>query len=256
MQDCAKVFACGDFRSEGGTVMRKCSFTLAAAAVICLTASQGALAADLGPVWAPAPAYVPPPIPYIWTGCYIGGNVGGAWAHLEFEDAATSGTTSATNSGFAGGGQIGCDYQAGPWVVGIRDLLDATSLSSTETFSTIPFTGTADSHTHWFDTLTARSGYLVQPNLLLYVQGGVAWTKTDVTDNAGVQLGEFSNDRTGWTAGGGAEWMFAPHWSVFAEYNFMGFGTRSVALTGCGGTCVINAKANIQDALVGLNYKF
>jgi Outer membrane protein beta-barrel domain len=70
------------------------------------------------------------------------------------------------------------------------------------------------------------------------------------------QIGELSNDRTGWTAGARAEWMFAPHWSVFAEYNFMGFGTRSAAFTACGGSCVPSAKANIQDVLVGLNYKF
>jgi outer membrane immunogenic protein len=56
--------------------------------------------------------------------------------------------------------------------------------------------------------------------------------------------------------GGGAEWMFAPPWSVFAEYNFMGFGTQSAAFTSCGGNCVLSAKANIQDALVGVNYKF
>ena len=39
--------------------------------------------------------------------------------------------------------------------------------------------------------------------------------------------------------GGGGEWMFAPHWSVFAEYNFMGFGG-----------------SNIQDFTAGVNYKF
>ena len=33
----------------------------------------------------------------------------------------------------------------------------ATSLSSTRTFDV----GSVDSHTHWFDTLTARGGYLV-----------------------------------------------------------------------------------------------
>jgi outer membrane immunogenic protein len=70
------------------------------------------------------------------------------------------------------------------------------------------------------------------------------------------QVGEISNNRTGWTVGGGVEWMFASHWSVFAEYNFMGFGTRSAAFTGCGGTCVLSAKADVQNTLVGLNYKF
>jgi opacity protein-like surface antigen len=131
-------------------------------------------------------------------------------------------------------------------------------LTASGTLSTTPFTGTANSRTNWFDTLTARGGSLVQPNLLLYVQGGAAWTNTNVTflNSTGAQVGEFSNDRTGWTVGAGVEWMFAPHWSVFAEYNFMGFGTQSAAFTACGGGCILSAKANIQDALVGVNYKF
>src|ERR1700687_3942200 len=104
--------------------MRKCSLTLLAAAAIGLTASQGVSAADLGRrIPPPAPAYNPPaPLPYVWTGCYIGGNVGGAWGRIDVSDVAGSGSVSATNSGFAGGGQIGCDYQAGAWVFGLRDM--------------------------------------------------------------------------------------------------------------------------------------
>ena len=100
-------------------------------------------------------------------------------------------------------------------------MFDGTSLSKSATLATVPFTGTVDTRTHWFDTLTARGGYLITPNVLLYAQGGAAWTNTDITflNGAGTQIGEFSNNRTGWTAGGGVEWMFAPHWSVFAEYN-------------------------------------
>jgi outer membrane immunogenic protein len=229
------------------------------AAAIGLTASHVATAADLG--WrapSPAPVYVPPaPIPYIWTGCYVGGNIGGVWANTQVSNVATGETASASKSGVTGGGQIGCDYQAGAWVVGLRDMADATSLSNSTTLSTIPFTGTANSHTNWFDTLTARGGYLVAPNVLLYVQGGAAWTNANVTflNTSGAQVGELSNTRLGWTAGTGAEWMFAPHWSVFAEYNFMDFGTQSATFAACG-SCVLGAKANIQDAVVGLNYRF
>ena len=42
-------------------------------------------------------------------------------------------------------------------------------------------------------TLTARVGYLVQPtNVLLYAQGGAAWTNTNITflDGSGAQLGD------------------------------------------------------------------
>jgi outer membrane immunogenic protein len=243
--------------------MRKSSSMLIAAAVIHLTASQSARAADIGPrgyaAPAPAPAlvYAPPK----WTGCYVGGNIGGAWSNVDLSG--VSGVdASATNSGFAGGVQIGCDYQWNQyWVVGIRNMLDATSLSSRTNISTVPFTGVVDSRTHWFDTLTGRVGFLVpSTNVLLYAQGGAAWTNTNVTflDGPGAQLGEASNDRTGWTVGAGVEWGFAQHWSVFAEYNFMGFGTQSATFTGCNGTCVVsaNTKADVQNVLAGVNYKF
>ena len=80
----------------------------------------------------------------------------------------------------------------------------------------------------WFDTLTARIGYSFQPAWLLYLQGGGAWahTSTNITFN-GVQIGQTSHTGTGWTIGGGAEWMFAPHWSVFLEGNYMDLGSRS-----------------------------
>jgi outer membrane immunogenic protein len=241
--------------------MRKSLLMLTAAAVVDLIASQLALAADIARRPPPPPPIIVPPlpIPYFWTGCYVGGNIGGAWSSVDLTG--INGVDfSPNNSGFAGGGQIGCDYQAGSWVVGIRNMLDATSLNGSTTFSTIPLSGTVHSRTNWFDTLTARAGYLVQPTVLLYAQGGAAWTNTDITvfNGLSAQVGEFSNDHTGWTVGVGAEWMFAPRWSVFAEYNFMGFGTQTAAFSGCSGSCVVNAnaKADVQDVLAGVNYKF
>ena len=52
--------------------------------------------------------------------------------------------------------------------------------------------------------------------------------------------------------------MFLPHWSAFLEYNYMGFGTFSNAVNTClGATCgTFSGKADIQDVLIGVNYKF
>jgi outer membrane immunogenic protein len=221
-----------------------------------------AQAADLPvrPV-APQPQYVAPAPVWSWTGFYVGGNVGGAWGNIEATDVITGATVSPNKSGFAGGGQIGFDYQMGPWVIGIRNIFDGTSISGGATISDPLFSGTVNAHLHWFDALTARGGYLVQPNLLLYAQGGAAWTSWDVTaiNAAGVQVGQISGgNRTGWTVGGGVEWMFVPHWSAFVEYNYMGFGTRSATTTACvAGTCaLVSAKSDLQNVLVGVNYKF
>jgi len=221
---------------------------------------QLASAADL-PRRAPAPLS-PPPVVYNWTGCYVGGNIGAAWGNVEASNVNTGATVSPNSSGFAGGGQIGCDYQAGQWVVGFRDLIDGTSMSKSAAFSNPGFggNGTANSNVNWYDTLTVRGGYLVQPNVLLYAQGGAAWSQWNVNflNAAGTQIGQVSgNSQTGWTVGGGIEWMFMPHWSTFIEYDFMGFGTRSATFTACAAACVnTSAKADIQNVLVGVNYKF
>jgi outer membrane immunogenic protein len=206
-------------------------------AILAFTAGH-ASAADLrlqpGPGYLP-PAYLPPAPPR-WSGCYAGLNVGGAWANID-ESSAVGGTVTAHPSGVAGGGQIGCDIQFDQWVFGIRDMLDATNLRSSTNFPN----GSVNSRTNWFDTLTAREGFLFQPTVLVYGQGGAAWTSTNTTvfNLAGTQIGNLSTSSQGWTLGGGAEWMFAPHWSVFAEYNFMGFGS-----------------SNIQNIVAGANYKF
>ena len=185
--------------------MRKQS--IMALAVVAMMASQ-ASAADLPRKAASAPLPPPPP-PYVWTGCYIGGNVGGAFAHIDVTNVFTGGSGSRTSkSSFAGGGQIGCDYQFyNSWVVGIRNMFDGTDIHRTRTFAD-PINGgfgTIDTKLKWFDALTGRLGYLVAPNWLIYGQGGAAWTKAEATafNGLGAQVGSISgNSRTGWTAGG------------------------------------------------------
>jgi outer membrane immunogenic protein len=252
-------------RINGGIAMRKSSLTLFAAA-IGLAAGQ-AVAADL-PRKAP-PMAPPPPPPITWTGCYIGANIGGIFGRREADFG--FGELSTNNSGFAGGGQIGCDYQfAGGWVIGFRNMFDGSSLHRDRTFFD-PITGasaTVDFHNNWFDTLTGRIGYSVTPAWLWYFQGGVAWAKNsaDVTINVpalGVfDAGSFSRTRTGWTIGGGVEWRFAPQWSAFLEGNWMDFGSNDHTLvdptfTLCpAGGCAFNTKATAATVLVGVNYRF
>src|SRR4029453_8435334 len=215
--------------------MQKRSWILLAAATNGLTASQ-ALAADL-PRKAPPPA-VPMAPPVTWTGCYIGANVGGIFGQgdAHFNIFKTFEISSKQRSGFSGGGQIGCDYQfAGGWVIGIRNMFNGTSLGRTRDFidPATRLTGTVDSHINWFDTLTGRIGYAFAPSWLLYGQGGVAWIhhRADLTF-AGIDFGTFGKTRTGWTAGGGVEWMFAPGWSAFLEGNYMDFGDQNHTVFG------------------------
>ena len=103
--------------------------------------STAAIAADLPVRRAPA-AVAPVQMTTMttWTGCYVGGNIGGAFGDASIHGAA--GSVSGNGSGFAGGGQIGCDYQfSGGWVIGFRDMIDATSNKRSRTIATGPLAG-------------------------------------------------------------------------------------------------------------------
>src|SRR5947209_581470 len=82
-----------------------------------------AFAADM-PVKAPLKA--PPPVVLSWTGCYLGGNFGGGWADKHYTDPLALPPAfdlgSHTAEGMVGGGQVGCDYQTGPWVFGAQGM--------------------------------------------------------------------------------------------------------------------------------------
>ena len=223
--------------------------------------ATSAFAADLPVRKAPAP--LPVVAPTTWSGCYVGGNLGGPFGSASISGVA--GTVSADGSGFAGGGQVGCDYQfTSGWVVGFRNMFDGTSNNRSGTLATGPLAGdVVNFNNQWFDLLTARVGYSWTPAWLVYFQGGGAWAHTSANITAaGVQIGQTSETRSGWTVGGGVEWMFAPHWSAFLEGNYMDFGSTSgTALTPVGTVCAapgcgFSAKATAGNVLVGVNYRF
>jgi outer membrane immunogenic protein len=80
--------------------------------------ATSAIAADMPVKAPPAPAPV-----YTWTGSYIGGNIGWAEVSAHFDDSRLGDDGRLSKSGFAGGGQIGPDYQfASNWVIGVQGL--------------------------------------------------------------------------------------------------------------------------------------
>ncbi len=119
-----------------------------------------ALAADLRP---PAPAYTPPPPVFSWTGFYIGGNLGGAWARGTVSDSLFGLSASSDRSGFIGGGQVGVNYQFSNIVLGAEYDFDWTSLNATGNGRFVPGVGTlqGSANTRWISTLAARFGVVL-----------------------------------------------------------------------------------------------
>lgn len=255
-------------------------FLTGSIAAIAIAATAPAFAADMAARYSKAPAPAPVMV-YNWTGCYIGGNVGGGWARTsQTQIAKVGGPVIVPNNDFGrstgdgdivGGGQIGCDWQfGGNFVFGIQGMGDVANLRSSHVVPTA-FPGfpvgsfISNNRVNYTVTATGRVGYLFAPQLLGYVKGGAAWANQDhnfIGTVPAVFLSESANsvDRFGWTVGAGLEWMFAPGWSVFAEYNYMDFGRKDIAFIAgpatVGAPDIVRTRLEVSQALVGVNYKF
>lgn len=198
-----------------------------------------------------------------WTGCYVGGNAGYGQTHQAWFDPQDEG--SGTGRGFVGGGQLGCDYQAGNFVFGVQGMFDGANLTEAHLY-TNDHDFTDHTKVSWFATLTGRIGYAFTPAALIYAKGGAAWVRDKFTETcpAGtigyVCPGEATATRTGWTVGGGMEYRLSQNWSLFAEYDYMGFGTHRSTLVYPSASPTLtyeyDIEQNVQNVLVGVNYRY
>ena len=250
--------------------MRKLSFATAAA--LAVTIAGSACAADL-------PLKAGPPIAarFSWTGCYLGGHLGGGFSHKDITDPVqlvqdsfagapiTTGVTTVSPSptGAVIGGQIGCDYElASSWVIGIEGAASGSTMKDSKTVA-LPL-GNPDSalvkaRVEFLSSVTARIGYAFD-NVLLYGRGGVALAQ-DRYNVIGSFLGtpfnfEGADNRIGWTAGGGVEWAFSQHWSTSLEYDHYAFGHSRILMSDPINTLagIVDTKQSVDVVKVGLNF--
>ena len=211
----------------------------------CLVLAGQAYAADI-PYKAPPPDPMLSPAPVMtWTGFYVGANVGYGWADVGVEG------FSSDLDGIIGGGQIGYNYQMGQWVLGVEGDFQGSAESRSDTGTVLGIAFTLDQQIQWFATLRGRIGYAFGP-WMIYATGGAAWQNYELSVSA---LGTTVSDdatKLGWTIGGGAEWMFAPQWSLKGEYLYMDTGDTDVTLFGV----TFTGRAQNHIGRVGVNYHF
>jgi outer membrane immunogenic protein len=224
-------------------------FLLATVALVALGATVPALAADLpARTYTKAPAYAAPI--YNWTGFYVGGHIGGAFA----------GNNSLTGSDgrFMGGIQGGADYQfATNWVLGIE--AQYSWLSNNNGGVLFPGGVLVNSNSNQLGSVTGRLGYSFGPTLL-YAKGGYAFKDGDnagATNGAGVPVAFTvdGNHRDGYTVGAGLEYMFAPNWSAKIEYQYYNFGSGTFT-SGPVGLLGARFRDDENTVKAGLNYRF
>jgi len=233
----------------------------------CVAAATIATAIPAGAADLRLPTKAPPMAPVAvntWTGCYIGANIGGGWASEGYRDPTVipaDDLGSHSISGIIGGGQIGCDYQMGPWVFGVQGMFDGTGVRGSHLD---PDNDVLATRIPWFATATGRIGYTLQPSLLAYLKGGVAWKRQEetVTDLVtGLPEGIATVNRWGWVIGGGFEYQFTRNWSFFVEGDYMDFGTRTLSFTNLELPAVpptfpLDIREKMWVAMAGVNFRF
>lgn len=200
---------------------------------------------------------------------------------------------SVNSYGFIGGGQIGYNQAlTKQFIVGLdADIdgvtqstntadLDNVLIDTTDGLRVYNSTVQVTKHINYLGTLRGRVGMLLKPTVLIYGMGGLAYggasiaTSITATEQTAPTLfpplsaqAQRSRTLTGWTIGGGGEWMFRPHWSAKIEYLYYDLGTldNSLILTQIISIDQsIYAQANVNGSTqfaqgavrLGLNYHF
>lgn len=223
------------------SLFRSASMRMATVLVGLSAAGDLAQAADLS---APPVA----PVPYTWTGLYIGGNAGYAGTTVDETVSGGGGTGSTSIPGFVGGGQIGANYQFGSIVLGAEADFDG----STVTKSTAAGIASGTEQMLWLATFRGRFG-MAFGRFLVYGTAGGAATELRSSVNAGANGSANTTITSGaWTAGGGLEVAISESLSARLEYLYLDTGNINIAYLG-----PLTVTSRVQQDMVraGLNYR-
>lgn len=222
-----------------------------------------------------------------WTGFYIGAHGGIGYDRDRIGFVGNPEYAGTHFAGVLGGGQVGYNYQlANRFVLGVEGDASWANLKGGQTCGTAnglnalgnpggfsPYFMSCNTQINWLASATARLGYSWD-RTLWYVKGGAAFANENVSANC--ILGPFnvpgnarncvnqagalvntvstSDTRAGWTVGFGAEFALTSSWSAKAEYDYIGFGTRTALASD--NTTSLSSRTDVQLTKVGLNYRF
>jgi len=176
-----------------------------------------------------------------WSGFYIGAMGGYAF--------------DSDNGGGFGGGTIGYNWQfpGSQFVFGIEVDAAGASIKDSQTVIVGLAAITAEDKMDALGSVTGRVG-VAMDTALFYAKGGYAWAnnKLSVTVPGFLSVSD-SHVHSGYTIGGGIEYMFAPNWSAKAEYMFTHLDSKTYTL---GALAVDSGTAEFSSIKVGVNYHF
>ena len=227
--------------------------TLALLSSVAVLVAGAATAADMPVKAAPRPVMVAPA--FSWTGFYLGVNGGWGWGNSKRELLGLAGSFDI--DGALAGGQVGFNYQfAGSgFVLGFEADYQWANIEGTAGI----FPANLSVELQRFGTARGRLGW-AWDRFMIYATGGWAFgARTEVTLGPGIlgaPLLSVSQDRSGWTAGAGIEWAFAPNWSAKLEYLHIDLDNKQIfGPLVCGPLAGCRSGADIDLIRVGVNWR-
>ncbi len=201
---------------------------------------------------------VPAP-PVNWTGLYVGVAAGQAWgATHQYFDPGGEGPTYDVQ-GFAASGNIGYNWQATNWVVGVEADISSGLKGNAPGGSRGPQgglicgSGPCEFDAKYFGTVRGRVGVTFD-RLLVYGTGGWAYGQVHGEILNPTTFNKGTVTRSGVVGGAGAEYALTPNWSAKVEYLRIDLGSFKVGINGALNDYKTAARFNVVR--VGLNYKF
>jgi outer membrane immunogenic protein len=265
--------------------MRSKTVTLLAVAAS-LGLAQAASAADM-PARMPAKAPMAALAPINWSGFYVGGFVGGAWAAnnavstdpclvASLAACAAAGVGSYNtvaptpynlNGSFIGGATLGYNLQSGMWVYGLEGELGYMHLHGSVVQNPLGSGDTSAEATigSLYGIVAGRLGW-VWDRTLIYVKGGAVAVRVNdgVVDNRAPTTLDTRTSTTRWggAIGGGVEYAMNPKWRLKLEYQYLAIGFNHDTQSQVGGfppgtiDQVTTKIPNVHTVKLGVNYAF
>ncbi len=203
---------------------------------------------------------VPPlPPPCDWHGFYIGLNVGVAGLQTEITDIDDwwdYGTWSPEDTNFAGGGQVGYNWQRGAFVFGFEGDGDYLATDHTQTYESTPLDSRWRAMVDFQGSFRARGGISVD-KALIYATAGLA-----VSHGRSAYLSEepgynaYQDEwQAGFVGGVGVEYMLNCHWSARMEALYSHYPTTETTISG-DDSYHFEIQNEVWSVRVGVNYLF
>ena len=205
------------------------------------------------------------PIPvatsFNWGGAYIGGQIGYGWGTTGFSgnssDTGEFGLDGISSDGILGGIYAGYNFDTGTnLILGVDGDFTGSAISRSITgYDEEGDVVGGKTKLLWSGAVRARAGYALD-RFMPYIAGGVAFGHIkDTFHYEGETVHSQQKTKTGWTAGGGADYALTDNVIMRLEYRYTDFGKRGFDVDNIDDGN-LGGKTTSNDVRLGVAYKF